>query len=160
MTAVFVFVLLFLFKPTRLAMGYLVPSYFKIKVADWYVEAWEHMNGRKTLLVPLVNHPLADTVHFRYDMDSFFIMTVYQNKDSMRRSLQYLRPTDLPVVVIEKRYYSDSTVELLNYFHRNRLYRKVQRGREKRAFSKQDREQSARELRAIYRQMHPYYQKP
>lgn len=141
-------------------MGYLIPSAIKIAIADWYAEAWEDMNTRKTIVIPLKNHPRADTVWFLYDQDSFFVMKVYSNRNGIRQELQYLRPTDLPILVIDKTYYPDSTVEIRNYFHRKRMHHKSQLDAPKRVFTKEQRQMQAKELFSLYYQLRPLYVKP
>lgn len=159
-TLVFIAVLLFMFKPTRIATGYLIPSAVRVEIADWYASIWEDKNWRNTLVIPLDEHPLADTVCFLYDQDSFIVMKLFQNRNGVRRTLQYIRPTDLPIVAIDKIEYEDSTVEILHYFHRKRIHKNIQRNAPKRSFSKEQLQLDAKELFSLYQQFRPMFLKP
>lgn len=116
--------ILFVVKPARIALGYLLPDFIRVEIADFYVDIWDEKKWSNTkIIVP--QEGSIDSIIFLVDQDSFIVLKTIERRDSTRRITQFIRPTDLPIVAIQRVVSPHSKKREVNYLHRYEIYRKT-----------------------------------
>lgn len=150
-------IILFAVKPACIALGYLLPDFIRVEIADFYVDIWDEKKWSNTrIIVP--QEGTIDSIIFLIDQDSFIVLKTIERRDSTRRITQFIRPTDLPIVAIQNKVSVHSKIREVNYLHRYKLYRKTNADRVI-DMQEETRITEEKDLKKLYKEARKYYPK-